>query len=334
MNEQIKSIADQIKPRFEAYRKRRVRASSVAMFSLLCLAGSYIAWSGSKLHKEGGSFPMSLLTAYQTQKTIPLGAEQVIAKQNVAAKDIHRITIKAGEIDLLLQPSHDNDIHVSWIGDTEERKAGDLEIKPHDGVLDVTIKEKEKNLKWYQHKKVNFAFTYEYKTKDGKRVSSAYNWPGLTVQIPKDLIIKSSSTTGKVRIEDVTLPELNVTGTSGEIHLDTVTAKKTNVETVSGDIKISESKLDRISIGSVSGEQNVALLNSAPELSVATVSGDIQVHLPKDPDVVVKGSSMRGEVKLDGQNITKEMEEGKTLGKGTGKVEVDSLSGDLTVITK
>lgn len=135
---------------------------------------------------------------------------------------------------------------------------------------------------------------------------------------------------------------LVVDGTSGLLAANTVSGEVAvrahrgdlKLNTVSGDVAAS-GELTRVSVSTVSG--SVSLDTTAPSstVRVSAVSGDVTVRLPMDHGVGVRMKGVSGRVYVDGQRY-KSSALGSAvdvrLGEGGCWVEMDSVSGDLTVL--
>jgi DUF4097 and DUF4098 domain-containing protein YvlB len=127
--------------------------------------------------------------------------------------------------------------------------------------------------------------------------------------------------------------DTKVNTVSGDIHIAGV-REKLHVETVSGDIDVEADGVADMELKSVSGDMNVeAGVASAPKIAAETLSGEIRMYLPKEPDAVLTLHSFSGELQSGfGQPVG----EGKkryeaTLGAGKGRIDLNSFSGDIRV---
>ena len=65
-------------------------------------------------------------------------------------------------------------------------------------------------------------------------------------------------------------------------------------------------------------------------LRAETLSGEIRARLPKSPDAVVSLKTFSGELTGDYAGATAGVREiEKTLGAGSGRIELNSFSGDI-----
>lgn len=109
-------------------------------------------------------------------------------------------------------------------------------------------------------------------------------------------------------------------------------------KSVSGDLTLAEGRLGRLDAKTVSGRVTAdADLAPAGEMRVGTVSGEVAIRLPAQASAAVTLRSMSGHIHSDfdglesaggpsSKNVT------GTLGGGSGKLSVASMSGDVAIL--
>ena len=109
-------------------------------------------------------------------------------------------------------------------------------------------------------------------------------------------------------------------------------------KSVSGDLTLAEGRLGRLDAKTVSGRVTVDVdLAPAGEMRVGTVSGEVAIRLPAQTSAAVTLRSMSGHIHSDfdglesaggpsSKNVT------GTLGGGSGKLSVASMSGDVAIL--
>lgn len=166
-------------------------------------------------------------------------------------------------------------------------------------------------------------------------------------------VIEVNSVSGRARINART-PSLTVDSVSGNIEL-AGHAGTANLQTVSGDILAptlgSEAKLQtisghiqadggpwhKLSLSTVSGDVQLAG-SIAPDgnLSIDSMSGNVQLQLPATPGGSLHASSFSGDLRSDfgtpqkpahGPGSSLDV----TLGSGSGKISIETFSGDLRI---
>jgi hypothetical protein len=109
-------------------------------------------------------------------------------------------------------------------------------------------------------------------------------------------------------------------------------------KSVSGDLTLAEGRLGRLDVKTVSGRVTADIdLAPAAEMRVGTVSGEVAIRLPAQISAQVTLRSMSGHVHSDfdgldsaGGPSAKHMT--GTLGGGSGRLSVASMSGDVAIL--
>ncbi|GAB4459178.1 MAG: hypothetical protein OHK0029_21370 [Armatimonadaceae bacterium] len=155
---------------------------------------------------------------------------------------------------------------------------------------------------------------------------------------------KAISQSGDVSLREATIPAVVVETVSGDAQVEGVSGKSLRVRSVSGDVFVEktlfedETHLDTVS-GVISLEPKGPINKSS--LTLATVSGDVELKLVRETaaslEVSTKGGDVSGKY-LDAEGNEKELTGSgmvslsETVGKGAGaKIVLTSVSGDITV---
>jgi hypothetical protein len=138
-----------------------------------------------------------------------------------------------------------------------------------------------------------------------------------------DVIAEAAS--GDIDIEGVR-GSAAVKSASGDLGIRDV-AERVAARSASGSVEIGDCA-GPIGIISTSGEVEVDVSGGFGGLTVSTVSGDISVTLPDEPDALVKAQSKSGEVRIgDREGAGSDL----VLGSGGSELLLSSLSGDIDV---
>ena len=135
----------------------------------------------------------------------------------------------------------------------------------------------------------------------------------------EDVEVKSVS--GDINVNGLKTETFDVSLVSGNVSLVDGRAKNLKVKTVSGDVDTERFVIEKASIKSVSGDVTMSTLAKRPSYKVKTVSGNLELQLPRDADLKVDFESMTGE--LLNQFASKD--------KAKGRVKFSSLSGDAEI---
>jgi DUF4097 and DUF4098 domain-containing protein YvlB len=133
--------------------------------------------------------------------------------------------------------------------------------------------------------------------------------------------------------------ELSVDSVSGDINAHGAITGDVSIESVSGQITLAARKLDRLNVATVSGDANVRLaLASAAQLDAESVSGNLTIVLPSGTSARLSAESFSGDIRSPvGRVEEEEHGPGKSLdarlGGGSAEVNVETLSGDIEIVT-
>lgn len=175
-------------------------------------------------------------------------------------------------------------------------------------------------LRFCEHRNhVNFDFQFNDYSKD-LVVTVPRSWAPREVQI--------DSVSANVDVSDLTVTEVDVNSVSGVTKLSNCVVEDCSVETVSGNVEFSGS-LGELECNAVSADCTIVSDRIPREISMESVSGDIDLTLPENAGFTVKLDSASGDFNSDFA-VTKQ---GKTYSYGDGscKIDLEGVSGDVTV---
>jgi DUF4097 and DUF4098 domain-containing protein YvlB len=159
--------------------------------------------------------------------------------------------------------------------------------------------------------------------------------------------ITSVDSNGRIKLNTVN-GEINDQGSRGRLDAEAVngeislqsSASEVNVSVVNGEVNMQLSGTERLEFSSVNGEISVELQNSAsPKISASSVSGDLTLKLTSATnarfsletngggDISNKLTEQKAEKTKYGPGRSLEF----NLGSGEGRVEMTTVSGDLTI---
>lgn len=146
------------------------------------------------------------------------------------------------------------------------------------------------------------------------------------------------SVSGDLRLT-LNSPDVQVESVSGDVRLSGRLDGEVAAETVSGNLQVDvlDSKTSRLSASSVSGDIRIStVLAERGEISLESVSGDLDLRLPRTLSARVTGESFSGTLTAPDARIQRPRHgPGSSFehryGSGTGKVSIESFSGDATL---
>lgn len=165
--------------------------------------------------------------------------------------------------------------------------------------------------------------------------------------------IEVQSVSGRSRINART-PSLEVNSVSGGIEqagraaraelrtvsgdiLAPVLGGTVNLQTVSGRIQANGGPWQQLTLSTVSGDVQLGgALAPGGSLDIDSMSGDVQLQLPADTAATLHAASFSGDLRSDfGKPTEAEHGPGSSLevrlGSGSGKIKIETFSGDLRV---
>jgi len=159
----------------------------------------------------------------------------------------------------------------------------------------------------------------------------------LTLRIPADLVVDIKTVSGDVRGGGLS-GELDLASVSGDVVLDGLEASKLRAHTVSGDVELSGVRAADVEAETVSGDVTYAgTIESRGDYFFKTLSGDVELSLPKEPDARLDGSTFSGRLISDlpternGRRRFRNNRFSATWGEGSANIEVESFSGTVRI---
>lgn len=142
--------------------------------------------------------------------------------------------------------------------------------------------------------------------------------------------VDAETVSGEITVEstDVAVEAESVSGSLGV----TADAGAVDLETVSGDARVDVKALRKVSFESVSGSiYIVGGLVPDAQVEVETHSGDIDCALPSDTSARVVYHSFSGKFDARDFGVSGKKSGELLLGSGTGRIDLDTFSGDARV---
>ena len=145
--------------------------------------------------------------------------------------------------------------------------------------------------------------------------------------------VTARSISGDVRVESIAGDARAVT-TSGDINAKRLRGPL-DASTVSGDLHVEDCAGAEMKLNTTSGDMNVSLAQPVTDLfSADSISGDISVIAPPDSDCTVQLTTQSGDIGTDLILRDVARRRGRmegVVGQGRGRLEVHSVSGDISV---
>jgi hypothetical protein len=142
--------------------------------------------------------------------------------------------------------------------------------------------------------------------------------------------------------------EIALDGVTGQVQADTISGAlegrdvdgAVRFKSVSGDLTLADGCLTLLEADNVNGQIAADVsLAAAGAMRISTISGDVTLRLPADSDTGVRLHSTAGNVRSEFDSLRPTISPGShsvsgNVGGGSGRVSVNSVSGDVTLLRR
>jgi Toastrack DUF4097 len=142
--------------------------------------------------------------------------------------------------------------------------------------------------------------------------------------------------------------EITLDGVTGQVQADTISGAlegrdvdgAVRFKSVSGDLTLADGCLTLLEADNVNGQVAADVsLAAAGAMRISTISGDVTLRLPADSDTSVRLHSTAGNVRSEFDSLRPTISPGShsvsgNVGGGSGRVSVNSVSGDVTLLRR
>ena len=142
--------------------------------------------------------------------------------------------------------------------------------------------------------------------------------------------------------------EITLDGVTGQVQADTISGAlegrdvdgAVRFKSVSGDLTLADGCLTLLEADNVNGQIAADVsLAAAGAMRISTISGDVTLRLPADSDTGVRLHSTAGNVRSEFDSLRPTISPGShsvsgNVGGGSGRVSVNSVSGDVTLLRR
>lgn len=156
----------------------------------------------------------------------------------------------------------------------------------------------------------------------------------LTVLVPRDWVCQSleiSAASAKFTGRALTIREVSLDTASGASRFEDCTVGKLDVNTASADVFVSGT-LQELECDSASANVTAELENTPDKIEMDTASGSILLKLPADAGFTVSMDALRS--KFDSDFPTTRQDNRYLCGSGSCKINMDSMSGKISIYRK
>lgn len=169
-------------------------------------------------------------------------------------------------------------------------------------------------------------------TKPGFRIGFFSNpVKNLTVCVPSDWQcsrLEVNAASADLDVENLTTDEMKINTASGECDFQSCTVGDLNISTASGSIRYTGT-LDTLDCDAASASVTAVFDNVPKSIDMDSASGALDITLPSDCSFRVTMDTMSGRFHSDFP--TESTGKAYTCGTGGCRIDVDSMSGDVTI---
>lgn len=153
----------------------------------------------------------------------------------------------------------------------------------------------------------------------------------LTITVPVDWYCESleiETASASVEVCDLEIGEVEFSGASGSCEFDNCNVDVLDIGTASGDVRFTGS-LNILDCDAASANLFAVLSNVPSRMDLDTMSGDLEVTLPKDAGFTLSMDALSENFNTDFEITHKD---GKLVsGDGSCRIRISALSGDVTI---
>ena len=150
-----------------------------------------------------------------------------------------------------------------------------------------------------------------------------------------DLSVDTGS--GDVKVTGASGSAISIDTGSGEVNGTSIKATSLDVDTGSGDVELSDVTSEDISIDTGSGSVNLTLNTALDHLAVDTGSGSVTIAVPGTLIAQVAIETGSGDITTDFPIQVRKTGGDEligTIGSGTGRIDIDTGSGDVQLLKR
>jgi hypothetical protein len=158
------------------------------------------------------------------------------------------------------------------------------------------------------------------------------------VRVPSGLKLDTKTVSGDVRGKGLR-GELDIGTVSGDVRLADLEAGSLDAASVSGEIELDRVRARDVSAETVSGNVTyVGDIDSQGSYNFKTLSGDVVVTVPRQPNAQLSAVTFSGDFRSDFPTQTdpkrRRHRYNATWGSGSARIDLESFSGDIAIRSK
>jgi len=231
--------------------------------------------------------------------------------QTVDMTNLHSLNINWVSGEITIVPHDGNEIHVTEFAQRSLRDNETLRMNTDGGTLTIRFRERDNNVGNMPRKNLEVLVPREL-SENLTRLSVNTISGGISVKDFEASTVNLSSVSAEVEITGIVSQSIDINTTSGAITASSIRAGRLDTDSVSGATNISEALVTTLKVNTISGRASTtgefddvdvstvsggAMIRSSAvpgKMSVSTVSGAIDVHIPNTGEITVSHSAVSG----------------------------------------
>ena len=226
-------------------------------------------------------------------------------------------------------PAAIREIKIEWI-------SGSVTIEPGD-VQEITFLESGNGTDKYEMvwKQSGDELVIQYSKDSGIAGFGLHFGDGskdLTVTVPRGWVCDSlelDTASTDLTVRDMIIREMEIDSASGTAKFENCTVSSLDVDTASGDVTFSGS-LNELNFEAASASFTGVLENVPDQVKMDSMSGDLTLTLPEGAGFTVSLDAMSSDFSSDFPTVKKN--KSYVCGDGHCKIDVDAMSGDVSIL--
>lgn len=150
-----------------------------------------------------------------------------------------------------------------------------------------------------------------------------------------DLVVDTGS--GNVKVTDASGAMISIDTGSGDVDATGISAPELDVDTGSGSVTLSQVTSRSVTIDTGSGDVQLDLVGTVEKLGVDTGSGSVTVRVPATLSAQLAVETGSGDIETDFPVTVRRTGDDTlegTIGTGTGRIDIDTGSGDVRLLKR
>ncbi|MCL6457315.1 MAG: DUF4097 domain-containing protein [Gorillibacterium sp.] len=146
--------------------------------------------------------------------------------------------------------------------------------------------------------------------------------------------VTATTVSGELQLEHLKGDKIMGKTVSGDVNVEDLIGKEFQVSTVSGEVNL-EGTAEMSNVTTISGSVTLELQKTGKSVELHSVSGDLEVMLPKEAPFILESKTVSGDIQIDRDGFQyTDKSKGHvagSLGEGGPSLTFKTTSGDVTI---